>query len=220
MFITGNLSMDKKQVEKKKKENLWFFNRWASWYDYSGISLWLRYVQKKAVDSLDIKARNYILDASCGTGELLRYLQKKVPLAKLYGVDISPLMIKAAKKKLGKQAILKEGNVEQLPFASCSVDIVFSTEAFHHYLYPEKAVREFHRSLMPKGILVIADLNFGSPVVHKLFKWLEPGHIGIYSKKQFKEMFEQAGFKVLNQRRIGLFAIVTTGVKDKESKKN
>lgn len=212
--------MDKKQEEKKKKENLWFFNVWASWYDYSGISLWLRYVQKKVVDSLEIKARNYLLDASCGTGELLKYLQNRMPLAKLYGVDISPKMLVVTKKKLKKQVVLKEGNVEQLPFASRSFDIVFSTEAFHHYLHPEKALLEFHRVLMPKGKLVVADLNFGSTVVHKLFKWLEPGHVGIYSKKQFKKMFEDAGFKVLDQRRMGLFAIVTVGTKGGGLKKN
>ncbi len=212
--------MNRKKEEQKKKENLWFFNHWASWYDYSGISLWLCYVQKKVVDSLEIKARNYLLDASCGTGELLRYLQKKMPLAKLCGIDLSPRMLKVAKKKLGNGTILKEGNVEQLPFASRSFDIVFSTEAFHHYLHPEKALLEFHRVLMPKGKLVVADLNFGSAVVHKLFKWLEPGHVDIYSKQQFKEMFKRAGFKVLSQKRIGLFAIVTTGVKDRELQKN
>lgn len=208
--------MDKRQEEKKKKENLWFFNAWASWYDYSGISLWLRYVQKKVVDSLKIKARNYLLDASCGTGELLRYLQSKMPLAKLYGIDLSSKMLEVTRKKLGKQAVLKEGNVEQLPFASRSFDIVFSTEAFHHYLHPKKSLLEFHRVLMPKGQLVVADLNFGSRVVHKLFKWLEPGHVNIYSKKQFKDMLEDAGFKVLSQKRIGLFAIVTIGIKDRK----
>ncbi len=208
--------MDRKEEGQKKKENLWFFNHWASWYDYSGISLWLRYVQRKVVNSLKIKTRNYLLDASCGTGELLKHLRKKVPLAKLYGIDISPKMLKVTRKKLGKQAVLKEGNVEQLPFASRSFDIVFSTEAFHHYLHPEKSLLEFHRVLMPKGKLVVADLNFSSTVVHKLFKWLEPGHVDIYSKQQFKEMFKRAGFKVLSQKRIGLFAIATTGVKERK----
>ncbi len=211
--------MDRKNEEQKKKENLWFFNAWASWYDYSGLSLWLRYVQKKVVDSLEIKARNYLLDASCGTGELLRYLQKKVPLAKLYGLDLSSKMLKVTKKKLGSRAILKEGSVERLPFASRSFDFVFSTEAFHHYLHPEKALPEFHRVLMPKGKLVIADLNFSSAVVHKLFKWLEPGHVDIYSPKQFKEMFEDAGFKVLSQKRVGMFAIITVGAKERGLKK-
>lgn len=208
---------EKRREEKKRKENLWFFNGWASWYDYS-IGFWMEYVQRKIVDLLDIGARDYILDASCGTGELLKYLQKTVPLAKLQGLDLSPKMLQVAEKKLRKEVTLKLGDVEDIPFSNGSFDIVFSTEAFHHYLHPPKVLQEFRRILMPKGILVIADVNFNCPVLHWLYKKFEPGHVNIYSKEQFRQMLKNAGFKVLSQKRIGLFAIATIGVKERKTR--
>ena len=61
--------------------------------------------------------------------------------------------------------------------------------------------------------MVIADISIYSGFIHKLFKILEPGHIKLYTKEEFKELFMKNNLHVLNQERIGLFAVATTAMK-------
>ncbi len=70
-----------------------------------------------------------------------------------------------------------------------------------------------YRVLKSDGKLYLADLNFFSKTIHWLFKKLEPGHVKIYGKKEFEDLFSKAGFKVVEQKRVYLFVILTVGEK-------
>ena len=196
-----------------KKQNITFFDHWANLYDYSiPIKPWLVYIQKKAVDNIKLDNNIKILDIGCGTGDSLFYVSK-LSNSKLFGVDISRNMLKIAKKKLWNKAILKLGDVENLPYINNTFDYVLNTEAFHHFPNPNLALKEIHRVLRKGGKLILTDINFNCSIPHKLFKILEPGHVKIYNRKEFYNLFVRAGFKVLKQERVGLFAILTIGRK-------
>ena len=51
------------------------------------------------------------------------------------------------------------GNALGLPFAGERFDAVVSTEAFHWFPDPDRALRELFRVLVPKGRLMIAFVN-------------------------------------------------------------
>ena len=122
-------------------------------------------------------------------------------------------MINIAGRKLKGKAVLLPISIENTDFKGNTFDCIICTEAFHHFTNPEKALKEICRILKRKGILVIADISIYSGFIHKLFKILEPGHIKLYTKEEFKELFMKNNLHVLNQERIGLFAVATTAMK-------
>jgi ubiquinone/menaquinone biosynthesis C-methylase UbiE len=55
--------------------------------------------RRKAVSRLGLAAGDNVLDIGCGTGRSLSYLQKAVgPTGRVYGIDISPGMLRQARK--------------------------------------------------------------------------------------------------------------------------
>ncbi len=207
-----------KNQENLENANKKFFNAWAWFYDYTPIKPWLFYIQKRIINNIELKDSQKILDIGCGTGDALIYLSKllnkrKIKNVKLYGIDISINMLKIAGRKLrGKAALLPIRN-EKTKFKNNNFDCIICTEAFHHFPNQEKALREIYRILKRKGILVIADISLYSGFIHKLFKILEPGHVKLYKKEEFRKLFEKNNFHVLKQERIGLFAVATTAIK-------
>ncbi len=196
------------------RENKAFFDLWASFYDVTLIKPYLLFIQKKIAKYIDLKNNPKVLDVGCGTGDALVFLSK-TGHPSLFGLDISEKMLEKANRKMRGKAILKTGSVEKIPFSSNSFDYVLSTEAFHHFPNPDKAVKEMKRVLKKNGKLIIADINFYFKFIHWLFKKIEPGHVKIYNESEFKSLFNKNNIKILNQRRIGLFVIATIGKKTK-----
>lgn len=195
-----------------EKENKLFFDFWSFIYGFEPISLWLKFMQKRILNEFNLNKKDLILDVGCANGNMLNFLYSK-NIKKLYGIDISDSMIARAEKRLGKRAVLKVASVEKIPFQSNSFDYVLSTEAFHHFPNSQKAVKEMTRILKKGGKLVIADINFYSNFIHWLFKKIEPGHVKIYSEREFRELFHKANLKTVEQKRVGLFIILTIGKK-------
>jgi len=193
---------------KKDKENIKFFDSWAGLYGFDPVTLWLRWVQNLVLKQVPVTSESSVLDVGCGPGYGLSFFQKH-GVKTLAGIDISPKMIARARKKVN--AVLKVASVEKIPFSGNSFDFVANTESFHHFSRPDKALKEIFRVLKPNGRLFLADINFFFSFVHFLFKKLEPGHVKIYSKKELAELFKRTGFKIVHQKRLAWFVILTIG---------
>lgn len=196
----------------QKEANIRFFNLLSRTYDYGPIGFWCSRMQRKVLENVPVNNKSSVLDVGCGTGKALRYLAKK-GVRKLTGMDLSPGMIKQARKKLGKKAVLKVGSVDKIPFKVNSFDFVLNTEAFHHFPDPQKSVNEMKRVLKKGRSLYLADFSFSSNIIRWLFKALEPGHVKIYSSDEFHHLFHNAGLEILLQKRIGFFVLLTVGRK-------
>ncbi len=105
-----------------------------------------------------------IADIGCGTGVFLKVAKQTYPNVKFIGIDPDRDALAIAERRLVKKGLevkLKEAFAESLPLADQSVDICFSTLAFHHL--PDeiklKALQEMQRVLKPHGIVVIADFG-------------------------------------------------------------
>ncbi|MEK6831043.1 MAG: methyltransferase domain-containing protein [Nanoarchaeota archaeon] len=202
-----------KTKEQIKETNRKFFDLWARTYDWGISKPWLYSLQKKTVSYLKLKNKLRILDIGCGTGDSLVLLNKLNPNLNLYGLDISGKMLEKANKKLKEKAILKLGEVEKIPFKRNSFDYIITTEAFHHFPNPESALKEIYRVLKKKGKLILTDITFKSKLIKRIFKFLEPGHVKIYTEEEFKELFNKNKLKIIEQKRIGLFVVLTIGQK-------
>lgn len=97
-----------------------------------------------------------LLEVPLGTGILSLPVYKKIPAAKIIGVDYSSTMLAAARKnaqKLNLQNVkFFQGDVGNLPFADETFEIVLSINGLH--VFPDKAAayREMWRVLKTGGI--------------------------------------------------------------------
>ncbi|MFQ5690355.1 MAG: class I SAM-dependent methyltransferase [Gemmatimonadota bacterium] len=98
-----------------------------------------------------------VLDVGCGTGALLEALAASRPEAQLWGVDASSQMLEVASRKLGPSVRLERGDAESLPFRDGAFDLVVSTNAFHYFHDPVRALAEMRRVLRAGGRVVITD---------------------------------------------------------------
>lgn len=113
-----------------------------------------------------------ILDAGCGKGRFARILRESDRTAEIWGLDISPEMLKFAPVGIRKAA----GSMTALPFPADTFDCVYATESLEHAVEIEKAVAELCRVLKPGGRLVIIDKNiqhFGKLDTPAWEKWFD-----------------------------------------------
>jgi len=98
------------------------------------------------------------LDAGCGTGFLAFELTARGH--RVTGVDFAPAMIAEARRKAREHGVairFEEGDIEQLPFAAGSFDLVISRHVLWTLPHPEAAIDEWVRLLRPSGRLVVVD---------------------------------------------------------------
>jgi len=141
------------QAKEKSREH---FDGVAGHYDASYAGKHSRTMYEGVLQNISMFPHNTILDVGCGTGNLLSTIPRETA-TRLYGVDLSPEMVRLAGQKLGPDAEIKVGDSEDLPWPVSSFDIVCCTDSFHHYPRPEKVLQEMKRVLKPGGHLIIGD---------------------------------------------------------------
>ena len=98
------------------------------------------------------------LDAGCGTGFLAFELIARGH--RVTGVDFAPAMITEARRKAHERGVavrFEEGDIERLPFAAGTFDLVISRHVLWTLPHPEAAIDEWIRLLRPAGRLVVVD---------------------------------------------------------------
>lgn len=170
-----------------------------------------RSIQKKLIRLVQPKDGSRILDAGCGTGSFLEELKKNDDKFELFGIDVSDGMVQRARRRLGKDDNVSKIAVEEIKFIG-KFDYIFSIDSFHHYADQERAMEKFSSALKKGGELVVLDFSFGR-IGNWIFRHFEPGKSKMFSRAEFREMFRNEGFEDIQQRRMGLFSILTRGRK-------
>lgn len=115
-----------------------------------------------------LQTAHAVLEFGCGTGRLAaRMLELLPPTARYLGVDVSPVMVALATKRLAAwgdraQVRLVDGSMP-LPADSNSADRIVCTYVFDLLDDPDAAVvlGEFERILTPDGLLCLVSLRPG-----------------------------------------------------------
>lgn len=150
------------------------FSRAAAGYDEAAVLQ--REICKRMLDRLDyIKLKPArILDAGCGTGWGGRQLAEKYPAAQITSLDIAIGMLQAAHnrsnwwRKLFGDVQKVCGDIESLPLASNSVEMVWSNLAVQWCNDLPAAFIELHRVLKSDGLLMFS--TFGPDTLKELRK--------------------------------------------------
>lgn len=113
------------------------------------------------VEKIKPEKKERILDACCGGGYFTYLLSKK--FRNISGFDLSPFSIKVAKIAFPKIRFFAS-DAEKIRLHSNSQDIIFVSNALHHFPELDKVAREFSRILKNKGKVFAIEPNLYNPI--------------------------------------------------------
>jgi ubiquinone/menaquinone biosynthesis C-methylase UbiE len=128
------------------------------WKHYAALQVHTTRTAAHLVRVAGVAKGQRVLDVACGTGSVA--ITARLGGAQVQGIDLTPELLERARQNChiaGVDDILwHEGDVETLPFASESFDVVLSQ--FGHIFAPraEVAIREMLRVLRPGGTIAFS----------------------------------------------------------------
>lgn len=144
------------------------FDKAADTYDAAAVLQ--KEVCARLLERLEVVKHSpaWILDAGSGTGEAVKPLHKKYKKAELVALDISESMLDktAQQGAFFRRVHCVCGDLESLPFADQSFDLVFSNLALQWCNDVALALAECMRVLRPGGLLVFT--TFGPDTLKEL----------------------------------------------------
>jgi len=163
------------------------------------------------------------LDLACGPGYALREAANRTNgRGQLYGIDNSSKMIEVAQASSNgcPNVHFCKSQAEELPFDGNFFDVVMCSNAFHHFSNPEKAVREAQRVLKPRGRLYISDItanNVFMRIFDTFMHSLEPAHVKLYSRQEFRAFFERAELRYVSSVRSDVIPPIEVHIAEKSA---
>lgn len=130
-----------------------------------------------------------VLEAACGTGQGLGYLEK---ISKsVQAGDYSGKILDIAQSHYGDRILLTQFDAQDMPFSAQSFDVVILFEAIYYLPQADRFVDECRRVLRPGGVVLIATAN------KDLFDFNpSPFSHTYYGVRELHELFVSKGFEV------------------------
>ena len=158
-------------------------------------------VYRTVADMLDLRSDDELLDIGCGPGGFVA--AKAQHVGRVVGLDASPLMLRAAERRLADRvaagtAELVLGNAAVLPFGDGTFSVATA-------IYAPASAAEVFRVLRPGGRFVIADPQPARTPAESAVAAYGVRRMG---ESDYRRMLEDAGFTdpVIRVGRGGLFA--------------
>jgi ubiquinone/menaquinone biosynthesis C-methylase UbiE len=136
------------------------------------------------------------LDVGCGTGNYTLAMHQAD--VEIYGLEVSPIMLEAAKRKSAAIPWVN-ARAEAIPFASASFDGATCTFVHHHFGDPVAAFKEVHRVLKLGARLVILNATAEQTKRYWLVEYFPRAMekaIAPYARFETIEMLTNADFRI------------------------
>lgn len=138
--------------------------------DYDAVAVLQHEIGRRMIERLDVMrlTPRVILDLGCGTGQTTEGVMRRYPGARVVALDFALPMLSRARRRgrwLRRPACLC-ADLDSLPLATGSVDLVFANASLQWSASPVDAFREIARVLRPEGLLLFA--TFGPDTLREL----------------------------------------------------
>ena len=180
------------------------FNEWARAGKGESMERGHRPVGEQAIAKTNVPPGARVLDVGCGSGWATRLLADYAKDGSVTGIDISDEMVRlaGAPSASHQNTDYRVASAEQLPFADNEFTHAFSMESLYYYADIPRALSEIQRVLKPGGLFVaVVDMYWESEATHQWIDTLKVP-VQLLSIKEYRTMFEGAGFDKVRDERI------------------
>ena len=180
------------------------FNEWAKAGRGEGMEKGHGPVGQQAIELMNIPPDARVLDVGCGSGWATRLMAAKARNGRVVGIDISDEMVtlSAETSRELSNVEFRVASAEALPFADGEFTHAFSMESLYYYADMPTALKEIRRVLSPGGVFVtVVDLYQENEPSHQ---WVDDLKVPVQllSIAEYRELFEDAGFANVEDRRL------------------
>ena len=147
-----------------------------------------------------------VLDVGCGTGFATRAVIDRFHPARITGVDPAEGMLEQFQAKLGGiegvEITLAQADVEHMPVADASFDLVICSMAYHWFPRKWEAAKAMARALRPGGVIAILMSGRGGEQAYRdvisniepiNYRWLGAFDGNLRSVPEMEDYLLQAG---------------------------
>jgi ubiquinone/menaquinone biosynthesis C-methylase UbiE len=155
-----------------------------------------------------------VLDAGCGFGGTIAHMNENYSDMKLTGLNLDPRQLERARTKVlarpGNEIAFVEGDACKMPLPDQGFDRVMAVECIFHFPSRKDFFEEARRVLKPGGTLTLCDF-VPSPALVPFTSIRLPGNLSrgfygkcnlTYTRRDYRQLAEKTGFKVLSERNI------------------
>jgi ubiquinone/menaquinone biosynthesis C-methylase UbiE len=157
----------------------------------------------KMVQAAELTGEERVLDAGCGAGHTALLFAPHV--REVVAFDLSAEMLAQVQALAAERGLanvrIEQGDVEGMPFADESFDLVTSRYSAHHWPQPERALAEIRRVLAPgHGRFLLSDVvSFEEYTTDTFVQAIEllrdPSHVRDHTPAQWLAMLAESGLQ-------------------------
>jgi SAM-dependent methyltransferase len=164
-----------------------------------------------------------LLDCGCGPGTLTAGLAAAVAPGRVVGVDADAGQVERARAHAASLGLanvdFRVADVNELPFADGTFDVVWAHTLLQHLPDPARGLREMHRVLKSPGMLGVREEDWGGTFFYPSNAVLERGARIVvedwqqlggdpYLPRRYRRLLREAGFAEI---RTGASAVTHSG---------
>ncbi len=171
-----------------------------------------------------VKAGETVLDLGSGAGIDAFLAAREVgPMGRVIGVDMTPAMLDRARANAAESGYtnveFRLGEIEHLPVADASVDLVISNCVVNLSPRKDQVFREAYRALKPGGRILVSDLVLEAPLPKEIKESIE-AYVGCIAgaslREEYLRLIREAGFEsveIVHEGRYGSASVTSVQVR-------